>query len=72
VIVVGVEPGSAADRADLRPGDIIVYLGRYRIRDVDQVGLLLRELRTGDPADVTFWRITRRQIVEGEARLYAH
>ncbi|HNQ24430.1 MAG TPA: trypsin-like peptidase domain-containing protein [Phycisphaerae bacterium] len=71
VIVVGVEPGSAAERADLRPGDIIVYLGRYRIRDVDQVGLLLRELRTGEPVDVTFWRIARRQIAEGEVRLYA-
>ena len=71
VIVVDVDADSPAARADIRPGDIVVYLGRYRVKDVDQVGLLLRNLHAGEPVDVTFYRIDRRIIQELEVRLFA-
>lgn len=71
VTVLRVEPDSPAARADIQPGDTLIYLGHYRVKDLDQVGLLLRGLRGGEPVDVTFYRIGRRGIREGEVRLYA-
>ena len=71
VVVMGVQPASPAHRAGIEPGDVVVYLGRYRLKDVKQLGLLLRGVAPGDPVDVSFYRLTRRRILEGEARLYA-
>jgi serine protease Do len=71
VIVLAVEPSSPAGRAGVQPGDIMAFLGPYRVTDLDQVGVLLRGVREGDPIDVTTYRVTRRGLLELEARLYA-
>jgi len=71
VIVVTVEADSPADRADIRPGDLMVSMGQYWLRDVDQVGALLAHVHTGDPVDLGIRRMVRRSIYGGEVRLRA-
>ncbi len=39
---------SAAARAGLKPGDIIIQLGRYRVSSLDDLNSLLQHLRDGD------------------------
>jgi serine protease Do len=40
----GVDPGSVADKAGLKKGDIIVQLGRYRILSLDDFAALVQRL----------------------------
>ncbi|HUU85520.1 MAG TPA: trypsin-like peptidase domain-containing protein [Phycisphaerae bacterium] len=72
VLVVGVEPQSPADRGGLRPGDLLVQLGRHRIANLEQLGQLLEEVKPNDPAYVLWWRVDRRGGIEAwETRLQA-
>jgi S1-C subfamily serine protease len=63
VYVVEVVPNSAAEAADLRPGDVITRLGDVQ---VDTMGNLIRELykfRPGDETTVTYLRNERENTV---------
>lgn len=63
VYVVEVVPNSAAEAADLRPGDVITHLGDVQ---VDTMGNLIRELykfRPGDETTVTYLRNERENTV---------
>ncbi|UCC30326.1 MAG: trypsin-like peptidase domain-containing protein [Phycisphaerales bacterium] len=71
VIVMAVEPGSPAQRIDIRPGDLLVSMGRYWLTDVDHVGTLLVGVGAGDPVEIGFRRERHGQLYDGEARLYA-
>ncbi len=71
VIVVGVEPRSPADRAGLKPGDLLVTMGPYWLTDVDQAGALLSAIGPGDPVDVGFRRERGDMLYDWEARLHA-
>jgi len=71
VIVLGVEPRSPADRAGLRPGDLLVAMGTYSLNDVDMMGQLLAQVRQGDAIDVRFRRERRDMLYETEVSLYA-
>lgn len=71
VMVVGVEPASPAANAGIQPGDVLVYLASYRVRDLDQVGTLLKGVKQGESVDVLVWRMGRRQTVLLEGTLYA-
>jgi serine protease Do len=71
VIVLGVEPKSPADHIGVRPGDLLVTLGRYWLNDVDQLGALLADVEPRDPIDVGFRREQRGSLVNLDGRLHA-
>ncbi len=71
VIVIAVEKKSPADRADIRPGDLMVSMGQYWLVDVNQVGRLLSQAESGDPIDIGIRRKVRGRLYGGEVRLYA-
>ena len=71
VVVIGVERRSPADRADIRPGDLLVYIGKYRTTNLDEVGAVLANVRPDDGVDLGVWRKGRRYLVEINKRVYA-
>ncbi len=71
VIVLGVEPKSPADQLGLRPGDLLVSMGRYWLENVDHLGTLLAEVGPKDPIDIGFRREQRGSLYDWEGRLYA-
>ena len=60
VFVVAVEPGSPAQRAGLKEGDLIVAFGELPVRGIDDLLKLLTEDRVGTPVPVTAIRGTER------------
>ena len=46
LLVVRVEPGSAAAERDLRPNDIITYINRRRVRSLAEAELIMANART--------------------------
>ena len=65
-LVLEVQPGSPADTAGIRPGDVVVRLGED---DVSEVGDLLGALLASTPGDrveVTVLRDGRERTVEVE------
>jgi len=71
VIVVAVEPQSSAAREDIRPGDLLVQLGKHWIADVDEVGTLLSGIAEGAPVDVAIRRAVPGGLIHFAVRLYA-
>ncbi|WP_416978624.1 S1C family serine protease [Streptomyces sp. T028] len=54
VVVVEVRDGGAADKAGIRPGDVIVRLGDTDITTITSLTEALAELKPGDRTTVTF------------------
>ncbi|MDQ4067900.1 MAG: trypsin-like peptidase domain-containing protein, partial [Actinomycetota bacterium] len=54
--VMSVGPGTPADVAGLRAGDVITAVGGERIRTSDELGTAVRKHRPGDRLDVTWQR----------------
>jgi predicted metalloprotease with PDZ domain len=52
LLIESVRVGGPADQAGLRPGDMLVQLGRFRIDDVERLALLLDRAEGGERADV--------------------
>ena len=48
LLVAGVDPGSTAAKVGFREGDAIVQADRYRVSDLDTLGVLLAEVKKGD------------------------
>jgi S1-C subfamily serine protease len=63
-VVLEVTSGSAAARAGLRPGDVIVQLGRSAVRSVEDVYAALRRHRPGDRIDLRFVRAGSERLVQ--------
>jgi S1-C subfamily serine protease len=61
VLVAGLEPGSPAQRAGLREGDLIVAAEGRELSDVDALHRLLTEHEVGRPLTVTVIRRTQRR-----------
>ncbi|HEV3469446.1 MAG TPA: PDZ domain-containing protein, partial [Pyrinomonadaceae bacterium] len=56
VLLTSVPPGTPAFAAGLRPGDVIARVGGRDLRTVEDLSLVLKELRVGSTADFTVWR----------------
>jgi len=66
--VTEVAKGSPAAKAGIRSGDFIVQMGRYGLRDLDTVGLLLERAEPGDEIALVVVRmqgpvVTRSQVL---------
>jgi uncharacterized protein YndB with AHSA1/START domain len=55
-VVVSVTPDGCAERAGLRPGDLLLQLGRAPVFDAGDVIFFVREREPGDGFDVTWVR----------------
>ena len=51
-----VDSGSAADASGLRPGDVIVQMGRQAIRTDQDVDRIMANVRPGQAMDLLAWR----------------
>jgi len=69
VLLAGVRPGSPAEKAGIRRGDILVELGGKEIRSVEDFVYVLRQAHPGDRALAVVLRDGKRvemQVVYGE------
>lgn len=71
VIVMAVEPESPGDRAGMRPGDIIISIGRYWVSGVEHLGTVLSGVKSGEPLVIGFRREHRGRLYDWEARIHA-
>jgi membrane-associated protease RseP (regulator of RpoE activity) len=60
VLLTGVRPGSPAEHAGLRAGDVVVQVGETKILGLADLGLALRSHRPGDAVGVAWVRDGRR------------
>jgi putative serine protease PepD len=59
--LVEVLPGSSAERAGIRDGDVLVRFGDEPVNGLDDLRTLLKQRQPGDAVDVVYLR-------DGEAR----
>ena len=52
----GVSPGGPADRAGIKPGDVVVMFGKYKIGGIEDFDNALRKFKEGDKVKVTVLR----------------
>lgn len=72
LVVLEVDPRSPAERGGIKQGDLLVQVGDYRAYPLNAVGLLLEDVRRGDPVDVKFYRFYTNYPPEAfPERLYA-
>ena len=62
VVVTAVEPGSPADDAGLRRGDVILEIGNRRVRDVADYKKAVAGIKKGKA--VRFW------VARGDTKLF--
>ena len=65
-LVQDVTPGSPADRAGLRPGDVIVSIDGRAVRSSDDIGAVVDRKQPGDTVTVEVVRAGKREEVEAK------
>jgi serine protease Do len=60
-VIVGVEPGSPAERAGLRNGDVILALGGKAIEDPNELPRLVAATKPGEKTQIEVWRNGKRE-----------
>lgn len=60
LLVTDVERHSPADRLEIRPGDLLVLLGRSRVRDLEGVGLELEHVKANEAKYIRILRFGQR------------
>ncbi len=55
-LIINVASGSPADKAGLRPGDVVTKFGNQDIIDVSGLLQALHASKIGQPVQITFWR----------------
>lgn len=63
VLVASITPGSPAEMADLRPGDIITVFDRKPVKTMRDLALAVAETPSGRTVGVTVWRENRSRTV---------
>ncbi|MBI4500802.1 MAG: M28 family peptidase [Gemmatimonadetes bacterium] len=56
VRIQGVRPGSAAEKAGMKGGDVLIRLGKHDIKDLNEMTKALQEHQPGDTVDVVVKR----------------
>ena len=64
VMLAGVRPGSPAEKAGLKAGDIIVKFGRHDIRNVQEYTVALADFKPGDEVEIVVKRGSERVVVK--------
>ena len=64
ILIVDVERRGPAERADCRPGDLLVKIGRNRVVTPDDLGAILDGVKPSTPADLTLWRLRGGEVWE--------
>jgi len=64
MLLAGVRPGGAADKAGLKRGDILVKLGDHDIRGVEDLMEVLMETKPGTLLKAVFLREGKEQSVD--------
>jgi len=64
MLLAGVRPGGAADRAGLRRGDILVHLGEHAISGVEDLMYVLTESKPGTTMKATVVRDGKELVVD--------
>ena len=64
VFVQDVQPGSAADRAGIHPGDYILEVGEHQIDGDEALDKVMSEIKRDDKLDFTIWRNRQRQQLQ--------
>jgi len=62
LLITHVEAGSPADRAGIVPGHLLVQIGQHFPTDLDQVGLLLENVRRGEEVFVRVYEAQRQGL----------
>ncbi|GIW39535.1 MAG: peptidase [Candidatus Binatia bacterium] len=60
VLVRDVEDGSPAERAGIRPGDVVLEIDGRRVRTTDEYRQRIRDHSVGSPVELLLWRDGRR------------
>jgi len=56
VAILSINPGSAAENAEIQVGDIIVSIGDESVTSIDSLRQTLRNFYAGDETEITVWR----------------
>ncbi len=56
MVIAEVDPQGPAAHVHVSKGDLLVGMGQYRAWPIKRVGLLLKELRRGEPVDIVVYR----------------
>ena len=71
LIIASVEQGGPSQRVGLERGDVIIQIGRYQPRNLEEVGQLLEKVQSGDEVYFGILRISGRSIYRTGANLTA-
>jgi len=65
-LVADVTPGSAADKAGLKPGDVVLSFNGRPVRDSAQLAAMVGESNPGDAAKLEIWRKGDKRTLEAK------
>lgn len=71
LMVDGIRRGGAAHRVGVENGDVLIRVGPYAVRNLDQLGRLLEQVERGEYQRMTFLRVVGSSLYLIEARLHA-
>nr|HID59204.1 PDZ domain-containing protein [Desulfobacterales bacterium] len=70
VLITDIDRNSPAEKAGLRPGDIITNVGGRRVSSRDEFHAVIRDFSVGTRIPITFWREGGEQTVRIEAKSF--